>query len=131
MLHFSMHCAHPLGRNCPNHLDVSLPKPLRSASETLIHSTQCSTCTFCGYVDGQWYALAFIHSTHYGFQLGVDGLIVCNTTVSRPTMLKDPQKSEAGGLSGAPLRDLSTATVREMYNLTRGKIKRTVTIYLS
>ncbi|XP_023694066.1 dihydroorotate dehydrogenase (quinone), mitochondrial-like isoform X2 [Paramormyrops kingsleyae] len=55
-------------------------------------------------------------------ELGVDGLIVCNTTVSRPTMLKDPQKCEAGGLSGAPLRDMSTATVREMYSLTRGKV---------
>ncbi|XP_014193872.1 dihydroorotate dehydrogenase (quinone), mitochondrial isoform X2 [Haplochromis burtoni] len=55
-------------------------------------------------------------------ELGVDGLMVSNTTVSRPETLQDPNKSEVGGLSGEPLRDLSTTTVREMYNLTKGKI---------
>uniref|UniRef100_A0A8C5DV40 Dihydroorotate dehydrogenase (quinone), mitochondrial n=1 Tax=Gouania willdenowi TaxID=441366 RepID=A0A8C5DV40_GOUWI len=55
-------------------------------------------------------------------ELGVDGLMVSNTTVSRPETLQDPQKSEIGGLSGQPLKDLSTNTVREMYNLTKGKV---------
>ncbi|MFT7810457.1 dihydroorotate dehydrogenase (quinone), mitochondrial [Arapaima gigas] len=55
-------------------------------------------------------------------ELGVDGLIVSNTTLSRPETLKDPQRAEQGGLSGAPLRDMSTAMVREMYCLTRGKV---------
>ncbi|XP_042349552.1 dihydroorotate dehydrogenase (quinone), mitochondrial [Plectropomus leopardus] len=55
-------------------------------------------------------------------ELGVDGLMVSNTTVSRPEMLQDPNKSEVGGLSGQPLKDLSTRTVREMYNLTKGKV---------
>ncbi|MBI1243619.1 MAG: quinone-dependent dihydroorotate dehydrogenase [Alphaproteobacteria bacterium] len=36
------------------------------------------------------------------------GLIVGNTTLSRPASLRDPQKGEAGGLSGRPLFDLST-----------------------
>ncbi len=36
------------------------------------------------------------------------GLIVGNTTVSRPPGLRDPQKGETGGLSGRPLFDLST-----------------------
>lgn len=53
-------------------------------------------------------------------QLGVDGLMVSNTTVSRPETLQDLHKSEIGGLSGQPLKDLSTSTVREMYNLTKG-----------
>lgn len=53
-------------------------------------------------------------------QLGVDGLMVTNTTVSRPETLQDPNKSEVGGLSGQPLKDLSTSTVREMYHLTKG-----------
>ncbi|XP_072236823.1 dihydroorotate dehydrogenase (quinone), mitochondrial isoform X2 [Leuresthes tenuis] len=52
-------------------------------------------------------------------ELGVDGLMVSNTTVSRPEILKDSQQSEAGGLSGQPLKDLSTCTVGEMYNLTK------------
>lgn len=53
-------------------------------------------------------------------QLGVDGLMVSNTTVSRPETLQDLQRSEVGGLSGQPLKDLSTNTVREMYSLTKG-----------
>uniref|UniRef100_A0A7N6C0N0 Dihydroorotate dehydrogenase (quinone), mitochondrial n=1 Tax=Anabas testudineus TaxID=64144 RepID=A0A7N6C0N0_ANATE len=55
-------------------------------------------------------------------ELGVDGLMVSNTTVSRPQTLQDPHKSEVGGLSGQPLKDLSTRTVREMYSLTKGKV---------
>ncbi|XP_029000827.1 dihydroorotate dehydrogenase (quinone), mitochondrial [Betta splendens] len=55
-------------------------------------------------------------------ELGVDGLMVCNTTVSRPTTLQDPHASERGGLSGQPLKDLSTRTVRDMYSLTKGKV---------
>ncbi|OCT84454.1 hypothetical protein XELAEV_18022607mg [Xenopus laevis] len=55
-------------------------------------------------------------------EVGIDGLIISNTTISRPTSLQDPQSSEVGGLSGAPLRDLATETVREMYALTAGKI---------
>uniref|UniRef100_A0A3P8UJM0 Dihydroorotate dehydrogenase (quinone), mitochondrial n=1 Tax=Cynoglossus semilaevis TaxID=244447 RepID=A0A3P8UJM0_CYNSE len=55
-------------------------------------------------------------------ELGVDGLMVSNTTVSRPETLQDPNKAEVGGLSGQPLKDLSTNTVREMYSLTKGKI---------
>lgn len=53
-------------------------------------------------------------------QLGVDGVMVSNTTVSRPKTLQDPHKSEVGGLSGQPLKDLSTDAVREMYSLTKG-----------
>ncbi|XP_036399947.1 dihydroorotate dehydrogenase (quinone), mitochondrial [Megalops cyprinoides] len=55
-------------------------------------------------------------------ELGVDGVIVSNTTVSRPDELKDSQQGEVGGLSGRPLRDMATHTVREMYCLTKGKV---------
>ncbi|XP_068111951.1 dihydroorotate dehydrogenase (quinone), mitochondrial isoform X2 [Hyperolius riggenbachi] len=55
-------------------------------------------------------------------ELGVDGLIVTNTTISRPETLKDPQSCEIGGLSGAPLRQMATETVREMYALTSGMV---------
>ncbi|NXK56273.1 PYRD dehydrogenase, partial [Chauna torquata] len=54
-------------------------------------------------------------------ELGVDGLIVSNTTISRPSNLQSMQRLEPGGLSGKPLRELSTQTVREMYVLTRGR----------
>ncbi|XP_021570243.1 dihydroorotate dehydrogenase (quinone), mitochondrial [Carlito syrichta] len=55
-------------------------------------------------------------------ELGIDGLIVTNTTVSRPVGLQGDLCSETGGLSGKPLRDLSTQTIREMYALTQGRI---------
>ncbi|XP_029494875.1 dihydroorotate dehydrogenase (quinone), mitochondrial-like [Oncorhynchus nerka] len=55
-------------------------------------------------------------------ELGVDGLLVSNTTVSRPETLQDPQSKEVGGLSGQPIKDLSTRTVRDMYSLTKGKV---------
>lgn len=51
----------------------------------------------------------------------VDGLIVSNTTVSRPSHLRSEKKDEAGGLSGRPLTKLATETIRDMYRLTKGK----------
>lgn len=50
----------------------------------------------------------------------IDGLIVSNTTVSRPKSLKSAAKEEIGGLSGAPVRDLSTGCIRDMFRLTGG-----------
>uniref|UniRef100_A0A8C2SQF8 Dihydroorotate dehydrogenase (quinone), mitochondrial n=1 Tax=Coturnix japonica TaxID=93934 RepID=A0A8C2SQF8_COTJA len=55
-------------------------------------------------------------------EVGVDGLIVSNTTISRPSSLQSTQRLESGGLSGKPLRELSTQTVREMYALTQGRV---------
>jgi dihydroorotate dehydrogenase len=45
----------------------------------------------------------------------VDGMIVANTTVSRPPGLRDPKAREAGGLSGRPLFRLATRTLAETY----------------
>ncbi len=52
---------------------------------------------------------------------GIDGIIVSNTTVSRPP-LRSAHASEAGGLSGRPLFDLSTRTLAETYRLVGGRI---------
>jgi dihydroorotate dehydrogenase len=52
----------------------------------------------------------------------VAGLVVSNTTVSRPDSLASPHKSEAGGLSGRPLFDLSTGVLRRIFSETRGAI---------
>lgn len=55
--------------------------------------------------------------------LRLDGLIISNTTVSRPdSVMGLPQADETGGLSGRPLFMLSTDILREMYRLTRGRI---------
>lgn len=53
---------------------------------------------------------------------GADGLIVCNTTVERPAHLADPQRAQAGGLSGRPLFPMALAAVAEMYRLTQGRL---------
>jgi len=52
----------------------------------------------------------------------VDGLIVSNTTTSRPDSLKSSSKSESGGLSGAPLKEMATKTVADFYRLTNGSV---------
>lgn len=53
---------------------------------------------------------------------GVDGLIIGNTTVSRPGNIPSALAKEAGGLSGKPLMKLSTQMLAKMYKLTNGKI---------
>ncbi len=53
---------------------------------------------------------------------GIAGLIVANTTVARPATLKSPYAKEAGGLSGRPLFEMTTAMLKEMYALTRGAL---------
>ncbi len=53
---------------------------------------------------------------------GLDGLIVSNTTIERPAGLKSRFRAEAGGLSGAPLFEPSTALLAEMYRLTGGRL---------
>ena len=52
----------------------------------------------------------------------VDGLIVSNTTIARPTSLNSPHAVESGGLSGAPLFDASTEILRDFYELTGGQL---------
>ena len=53
---------------------------------------------------------------------GLDGLIVSNTTIQRPDSLRSPYGKEAGGLSGRPLFELSTAVLKSLYRLTRGSV---------
>jgi len=55
-------------------------------------------------------------------ELGIDGIIIGNTTVTRPAGLKSPEAREQGGLSGPQLFELSTALLFEMYRLTSGRI---------
>ena len=53
---------------------------------------------------------------------GIDGIVVCNTTIARPTDLRGAPAGEAGGLSGRPLFAPSTAVLAAMYRLTRGRL---------
>ena len=55
----------------------------------------------------------------------VSGIILTNTTVTRPTSNKESGSSvykEAGGLSGQPLRDMSTEIIGKFYKITNGKL---------
>lgn len=52
----------------------------------------------------------------------IDGLIVSNTTITRPSSLRSTNRDEVGGLSGEPLKSLATQTVRDMYCLTQGSV---------
>lgn len=55
-------------------------------------------------------------------QRKIDGLIVSNTTIARPSTLRDPQAVESGGLSGAPLLRPSTIVLARAYQLTEGAL---------
>jgi dihydroorotate dehydrogenase len=55
-------------------------------------------------------------------QLGVDGLIISNTTVDRPDIVTGRYRDEAGGLSGAPLFLRATEQLRRFFILTRGRL---------
>lgn len=52
----------------------------------------------------------------------IDGLIISNTTITRPDSLQDLHKSETGGLSGQPLNNLSLGVLKEIYQATQGKL---------
>jgi dihydroorotate dehydrogenase len=52
---------------------------------------------------------------------GMDGVIVSNTTLRREG-LRSARAAENGGLSGAPLRPLNTALVREVVRRTGGRL---------
>ncbi|MBN1371445.1 MAG: quinone-dependent dihydroorotate dehydrogenase [Anaerolineaceae bacterium] len=52
---------------------------------------------------------------------GMDGVIVTNTTVSRPA-LQSPHYAEAGGLSGAPLAELSRQMTAHAVKMLQGRL---------
>lgn len=53
---------------------------------------------------------------------GIDGLVVGNTTVTRPAGLQSPFRDESGGLSGLPLFAHANSCLAAMYRYTRGKL---------
>ena len=53
----------------------------------------------------------------------ISGIIVSNTTDSNREKLDDHKKNELGGLSGQPLKDISTNLIKKFYKETKGKIQ--------
>ena len=60
--------------------------------------------------------------TQIALKTSVSGLVVSNTTVTRPPLLKGYKKTESGGLSGPPLFELSTKKLAQTYLACKGKI---------
>jgi dihydroorotate dehydrogenase len=52
---------------------------------------------------------------------GIDGIIVSNTTITRPP-LQSRHAGEAGGLSGAPLHDLALRRLRDFRKVSEGRL---------
>ena len=52
----------------------------------------------------------------------IDGLIISNTTISRPQNLHSEYKNEVGGLSGKPLFEISNTVLKNIYRLTKGQV---------
>lgn len=58
-------------------------------------------------------------------EIGLDGLVATNTTISREGLKTDPEIVKAmgaGGLSGAPVRERSTEVLRYIHKATGGRI---------
>jgi dihydroorotate dehydrogenase len=62
-------------------------------------------------------AIARLLLTH-----NMDGVIATNTTITRPGLEQDPRAREPGGLSGQPLRALSTQVIRRLHARLQGRI---------
>jgi len=52
----------------------------------------------------------------------IDGVIATNTTIARDMIADHPLANEAGGLSGAPVKEKSTLVVRGLAAELNGKI---------
>ena len=53
---------------------------------------------------------------------GISGIIISNTTISRPKNLLDANQGEPGGLSGAPLFELSTQKLAQTFLAAKQRI---------
>lgn len=53
---------------------------------------------------------------------GLDGVIATNTTITRDGVEDSPVSQEAGGLSGAPVRDKSTEVIRLLAQTLKGRL---------
>ncbi len=54
--------------------------------------------------------------------VGIDALVIANTTIARPDSLRSPNRAEVGGLSGAPLSGPSTGILSRFREATQGDI---------
>ncbi|MDP9127827.1 MAG: quinone-dependent dihydroorotate dehydrogenase [Pseudomonadota bacterium] len=55
-------------------------------------------------------------------ETGIEGMIIGNTTISRPANIPSEVAKEPGGLSGQPLARMSTELVGRMYKRLKGRV---------
>ncbi|GJD10428.1 Dihydroorotate dehydrogenase (quinone), mitochondrial [Galdieria sulphuraria] len=56
-------------------------------------------------------------------RLSVDGIVISNTTIQRPHGLLEQQVAmQEGGLSGPPLKNISTSIIQKVYRMTNGRL---------
>jgi dihydroorotate dehydrogenase len=55
-------------------------------------------------------------------EFGIDGVIATNTTIDREIIKNHPLANEAGGLSGAPVKEKSTYVVKQLAAALNGKL---------
>ncbi|UUX51667.1 quinone-dependent dihydroorotate dehydrogenase [Nisaea acidiphila] len=112
--------------NTPGLRDLQAPGPLRE----LLRAAKAARREVCG-EDGPAILLKIAPDLEDAQLDGIvavvleealDGMIVSNTTIARPDGLKNANRSETGGLSGAPLFGPSTEILRKTYRLTGGRI---------
>ena len=53
---------------------------------------------------------------------GIEGLIATNTSISREGVEGEPHATEAGGLSGAPIKERATRVLRELVSALKGEV---------
>jgi dihydroorotate dehydrogenase len=63
-----------------------------------------------------------IHIGHLLLEFAVDGVIATNTTLARESIATHPLAHEAGGLSGAPVKQRATLVVQQLAAVLQGKI---------
>ena len=56
------------------------------------------------------------------FKYKINGIIISNTSDSNRELLEDDKREEKGGLSGQPIKDISTKMIKKFYNATNKKI---------
>jgi len=60
--------------------------------------------------------------TTVAMEAGCAGIVATNTTISRPNELENDEKlQETGGMSGQPVKDMSTEFIRHIYQYTNGQ----------
>ncbi|MCK6450975.1 MAG: quinone-dependent dihydroorotate dehydrogenase [Alphaproteobacteria bacterium] len=52
----------------------------------------------------------------------IEGMVVANTTVERPSTLRSKARGERGGLSGPPLKEMALKLLGEVYRASAGKL---------